>query len=128
MLHAHLIDDDPAIRAMLSRVLEGAGWRVTQSESGHRAVEDIARETPDVVLLDVTMPGPDGWTVLERLRSAGRDERVVMLTSRSTHDDVIRSRQAGADDFIAKPVRPDVLLERLGTLLERPQGDRDLLL
>ena len=119
MSSAHLIDDDEATRRYLRRALERAGWTVTESADGRDAVADVTRVKPDVVLLDVTMPGPDGWTVLERLRSAVGDVRVVMLTGRAAHDDVIRARRAGADDFVAKPVEVDVLLGRLDDLLAR---------
>jgi DNA-binding response OmpR family regulator len=121
MATAHLIDDDAPTRAYLRRALERAGWTVTESADGRAAVADVGRERPDVVLLDVTMPGPDGWTVLERLRSALGDVRVVMLTGRAAHDDVIRAQRAGADDFIAKPVQASLLLARLDDLLARPR-------
>ena len=125
---AHVIDDDPLVRRVLERVLTGAGWVVTESESGYDAVAEVVAAAPDVVLLDVTMPGPDGWTVLERLRSATDGLRIVMLTGRSAHDDVVRSRRAGADDFLPKPVEPAVLLTRLDELLRRRAADDDLLL
>jgi DNA-binding response OmpR family regulator len=128
MPRVHVIDDDPVVREVLSRVLGEAGWTVTTAEDGRDAVADVTREQPDVVLLDVTMPGPDGWTVLGRLRSAAPSVRVVMLTGRTAHDDVVRARRAGADDFLAKPLDGDLLLERLTELLRRPAGERDLLL
>jgi DNA-binding response OmpR family regulator len=125
---AHVIDDDPVVREVLTRVLGAAGWEVTQAVDGREAVADVARERPDVVLLDVTMPGPDGWTVLGRLRSAAPGTRIMMLTGRTTHDDIVRARRAGADDFVAKPVDPDLLMERLDAVMRRPPGERDLLL
>jgi DNA-binding response OmpR family regulator len=128
MSSAHVIDDDAATRAYLRRALERAGWTVTESKDGRDAVADVGRERPDVVLLDVTMPGPDGFTVLERLRSAVGDVRVVMLTGRAAHDDVIRAQRAGADDFVAKPVDAVLLVRRLERLLARPRRDRGWLL
>jgi DNA-binding response OmpR family regulator len=128
MPRAHVIDDDPVLRGLLKRILGDAGWEVTTAEDGRDAVGEVTRTRPDVVLLDVTMPGPDGWTVLGRLRSAAPDVHVVMLTGRTAHDDVVRARRAGADDFVAKPVDGDLLLERLTQLLRRPPGERDLLL
>lgn len=125
---AHVIDDDGVHREVVRRILEEAGWTVTESVDGREAVAHVAAAKPDVVLLDVTMPGPDGWTVLERLRSSLGAIPVVMLTSRSAHTDVIRSRQAGADDFVAKPIAGARLLERLDALLRRPPGERGLLL
>ena len=128
MPKAHVIDDDAVAREVLTRVLGDAGWTVTHSVDGRDAVADVTREAPDVVLLDVTMPGPDGWTVLTRLRSAVDGVKVVMLTGRTAHDDVVRARRAGADDFVAKWVEPAVLLGRLDAVLRRPQGGSDLLL
>jgi len=128
MPRVHVIDDDAVTRTVLTRLLADAGWEVSCSEDGRAALADVAATEPDVVLLDVTMPGPDGWTVLGRLRDALPATKVVMLTGRTSHDDVVRARRAGADDFVAKGVEPAVLLERLQALLQRPPGRSDLLL
>ena len=128
MPRVHVIDDDAVTREVLTRVLADAGWEVTSSQDGRAALADVAAARPDVVLLDVTMPGPDGWTVLGRLRDALPQTKVVMLTGRTSHDDVVRARRAGADDFVAKGVEAGVLLERLDAVLRRPSGESGLLL
>jgi DNA-binding response OmpR family regulator len=128
MPRVHVIDDDAVTREVLTRVLADAGWEVSSSADGRAALADVAATRPDVVLLDVTMPGPDGWTVLGRLRDALPATKVVMLTGRTSHDDVVRARRAGAEDFVAKGVDPTLLLERLQAVLQRPPGRSDLLL
>ena len=126
MPSAHLIEDDPVIRELVRRVLEDASWTVSESPDGRRAVEDVTAAAPDVVVLDINMPGPDGWTVLEQLRSVS-DVRVLMLSQRTAMPDRLRSLRAGADDYVPKPFDPEQLVARMQALLDRPPGDRSLL-
>jgi DNA-binding response OmpR family regulator len=127
MPHVHLIDDDESTRVLFRRVLQDAGWKVSESDNPRHAVEDITRESPDVVVLDINMPGHDGWAVLEQLRSIS-DVRVVMLSNSKSAPDKLRSLRTGADDYVPKQCDPDQLVVRLQAVIGRPPGDRSLII
>ncbi len=124
MQRALIVDDDPALRTVLKRGLAYAGFAVDTADSGAAAFT-IARERyPDVVILDVTMPGLDGIEVLRRLRVADAQLPILMLTARDSADDQVQALKRGADDYVTKPFTFDILAARIQALLRRQTAER----
>lgn len=113
-----LVDDDRALAAMLREYFELQGFRVRSVASGEQALELIAREPPDLVVLDVGLPGIDGFETLERL-GCKRAVPVIMLTARGEERDRIAGLLAGADDYLPKPFNPLELAARIRAVLKR---------
>ena len=112
-----VVDDEPDILLLHRLNLEAAGHRVVLAADGITALERIDAERPDAVVLDVMMPALDGWGVLERLQGDGCPPPVLVVSAKSTPDDVQRARDLGAADYLAKPCEPDELLRRVAALL-----------
>jgi DNA-binding response OmpR family regulator len=112
---ALVVDDDAAIRLLLRTVLELEGWRVVEAAEGELALLLAHQVHPDAVVLDVMLPGRDGFGVLAELRQSdhGRDLAVVMLTAKTQPADVARGTRLGADQYLTKPCDPDTVAERL---------------
>ena len=123
-----VVDDDEPIAAALRRALEYEGFSVSVARDGYAALEEIGRGTPDVVVLDLMLPGLDGLALCERLRSMCTDTLVLMLTARDATADRVRGLDAGADDYLVKPFAYEELLARVRALLRRRSagtaGDR----
>jgi two-component system cell cycle response regulator len=118
----HLVlvaDDSRVVRVMLRRQLEARGLRVEEAEDGHQAVRLCRMLRPDIVLLDVEMPGLDGYTVLRILREDAElsDIPVVFLTAHAETEDVVRGLQLGAHDYLRKPFEPSELIARVSAAL-----------
>ncbi|MDX6409714.1 MAG: hypothetical protein QOE13_2785 [Gaiellaceae bacterium] len=113
-----VIDDDGDIRALVAALLERAGYEVNQASDGRDGLRAVFSDRPDLVLLDVTMPGLDGWAALERIREL-TDVPVLMLTARSDELEKVRGLKSGADDYITKPFGRQELLARVEALLRR---------
>ena len=116
-----VVDDDTDIRALLRELLERRGFAVTEAADGRQALQELYGGRPDLVLLDVGMPGMDGWTTLERIRELS-DVPVVMLTARSAELEKTRGLRAGADDYVTKPFGRQEHLARNEGLLRRAGG------
>jgi two-component system response regulator MprA len=114
-----LAEDDRAIRKSLERALELEGYRVTAVADGIEALAVVHRDRPDVVVLDVMMPGIDGLAVCRVLRAEGDRTPVLMLTARVETADRIVGLDAGADDYMAKPFEVEEVFARLRALLRR---------
>jgi two-component system, OmpR family, response regulator len=115
-----VVDDEATIRELLSASLLFAGYEVLSAASGAEALLAAASERPDLVLLDVMMPGWDGWEVVRRLRAAGGPEiPVIFLTARDAVADRVAGFEIGADDYITKPFSLDELLARVRAVLKR---------
>jgi two-component system response regulator MprA len=113
-----VVEDDRRMAAFLDRALTYAGYRVAVAEDGERALASAAENAPDLVLLDVMLPGIDGLEVARRLRTGGSGGvPILMLTAREGLDDRIEGLDAGADDYLAKPFALQELLARLRALL-----------
>ncbi|MEU6539465.1 response regulator transcription factor [Streptomyces sp. NPDC047000] len=124
-----VVDDDPAIRRSLERGLRLSGFAVRTAADGTEALAVIAATEPDVVVLDVSMPGLSGTEVCARLRAEGRDLPVLMLSALDETADRIAGLQAGGDDYLVKPFALQELVLRLRALLRRrpPSGGREVL-
>jgi DNA-binding response OmpR family regulator len=116
-----VVDDDADIRLLLRELLDRRGFSVTEARDGKEALRLLFDERPDLVVLDVAMPGLDGWQTLERIRELS-DVPVVMLTARATELEKTRGLRAGADDYVTKPFGRQELLARVEGLLRRAGG------
>jgi DNA-binding response OmpR family regulator len=113
-----LIEDDPAIAEVLELQLRRAGLQVRRYGDGRAALRDVGGYWPDLVILDLRLPGMDGFEVLGRLR-AERDVPVLVLTARGETRDKLQGFRLGADDYVVKPFDPEELLARVRALLRR---------
>ena len=113
-----LVDDDPAVRAMLSEYLSTHGLEVASADCGAAMIEALARTVPDVVLLDLRLPGEDGLTLLRYLR-AHHAVGVLIVTGAGEVVDRVVGLEMGADDYIAKPFEPRELLARIKSVMRR---------
>jgi len=111
-----VVDDDEALSEMVGIVLSNEGYEPTFCDAGDRAVSAFESYDPDLILLDLMLPGMSGIDVCERIREVS-DVPVIMLTAKSDTEDVVRGLEAGADDYIAKPFKPAELLARIRTRL-----------
>lgn len=115
-----VVDDDKALAEMLGMVLQGEGFETEFSTDGAAAVEKFREMQPDLVLLDVMLPGLDGVEVCETIR-AESGVPIIMLTARTDTRDVVRGLEAGADDYVVKPFNPVELIARVRARLREPQ-------
>jgi two-component system response regulator MprA len=114
-----VVDDEPPVRDALERALSLEGYRVDLAEDGAQALKKVATEEPDVIVLDVLMPGVDGLETCRRLRAEGHGLPVLMLTARDAVSDRVDGLDAGADDYLVKPFALEELLARLRALIRR---------
>jgi two-component system response regulator PrrA len=120
-----VVDDDAAIRRSLTRALRLRGFSVSEAGGGAAALDLLGRTPPDVLVLDITMPGVDGIEVCRTLRASGSDLPVLVLSARDEVADRVAGLQAGADDYLIKPFALEELVLRLHALLRRrpPRSD-----
>src|SRR5690554_4095524 len=116
-----IVEDDAKLAALIGEFLRSQDLDVELIEDGSRAVGAILANPPALVVLDLMLPGLDGLSVCRKLREAGFRRPILMLTARSDDQDHIRGLELGADDFVNKPVRPQVLLARIRALLRRSE-------
>ena len=114
----YIVEDDDPIRHELAQVLERNGYRTAACETFDTVVDDIVAAAPDLVLLDLTLPGTDGQFICRELRERS-DTPIIVLTSRVTEIDEVMSMTMGADDFVSKPYSSRVLVARIQALLRR---------
>lgn len=124
-----IVEDDPAIRELLTINLEAAAHRVMQANSAEEAEQLIAQNLPDLILLDWMLPGRSGSQFAQRLRSTDRskDVPIIMLTARTDEQDRVTGLEIGADDYMVKPFSPRELIARIKAVLRRrkPQLTED---
>ncbi len=113
-----IVDDDRDLRELIAFALTQAGFLVVKAADGPSAVRMFDTEAPDVVVLDINMPGASGFQVCEAIR-ARSSVPVMMLTVRSEEEDLVKALELGADDYLTKPFSPKTLLARLKALLRR---------
>ncbi|MBT9486473.1 MAG: response regulator transcription factor [Rubrivivax sp.] len=117
--HLLLVEDDDAIAVALRLHLEEAGYRLHREANGHHAMAAIDRQRWDLVLLDLMLPGADGWEVCRHLRARHADVPVIMLSARSAEAHRVLGLELGADDYLAKPFSMLELVARVRALLRR---------
>lgn len=116
-----IVEDDERLATLTREYLENNGLQITIESDGSKAVERILSERPDLVVLDLMLPGEDGVSICRRVRSQYQGQ-ILMLTARTDDLDEVLGLEMGADDYVAKPVRPRVLLARIRALLRRGSG------
>lgn len=118
-----VVDDDDDIRELLKYNLDKNGHEVITCENGIVCLDQIKRKKPDLILLDVMMPGMDGIEVCENLKSTSENSDILIcfLTARNEDYSQIAGLEAGGDDYVAKPVKPKVLISRVNALLRRKE-------
>ena len=112
------VEDDERIRTAVSLALQEEGWEVEETSNGEDALASFLRQPCDVVLIDIMLPGIDGFEVCRKIRRLG-DVPIVMVTARSDSHDVVAGLEAGADDYLRKPFDPKELSARVRALLRR---------
>jgi two-component system KDP operon response regulator KdpE len=118
------IDDEPQLLEALETILEGRGYRLRTAPNGAMGLDAVAEERPDVVLLDLAMPGVDGLEVCRRLRAFSRVP-ILVLSALSDETRKVKALDAGADDYVTKPFGVEELLARIRAALRRAQAQRD---
>ncbi len=113
-----VVDDEPSIVRLVRAKLQADGYAVVTAEHGDQALGMLEEHSPDLVVLDVMMPGMDGFETLRRIRSL-HDTPVILLTARAGDADKLRGLQGGADDYVTKPFNPDELAARVAAVLRR---------
>lgn len=119
-----LIEDDPLVRRGLELALTRHGHQVHTAGTGEDGLRQLAAAPPDLVILDLMLPGIDGFEVCRRVRATG-EVPVIMLTARGDDFDVVAGLEAGADDYVVKPARPSVLDARVRAVLRRTAGETE---
>ena len=116
-----IIEDEEDIRHLVCYNLEKEGYSVSSYESGERGLNGIKNDPPDLVLLDLMLPGIDGMEVCRRLKqdAATRDIPVIIISAKGEESDIITGLERGADDYLSKPFSPKILLARIRTILRR---------
>jgi DNA-binding response OmpR family regulator len=119
-----VVDDEPHIRTVLRGYLEAEGFAVSEAADGEAAVRQVRQHPPDLVLLDVMLPGIDGLEVLRQVRKFS-DVYVILVTARSEEIDKLVGLGVGADDYVTKPFSPREVAARVKAVLRRDRGTRD---
>jgi two-component system, OmpR family, response regulator MprA len=122
-----VVDDDAPIRRMLERTLTAEGYQVVTAADGGAALATIEQSVPDLIVLDVAMPGMDGLAVCRRARARGLATPILLLTARDSLSDRVGGLDAGADDYLVKPFETEELLARVRALLRRGREPAELL-
>ena len=120
-----VVDDEESIVDLVSTALRFVGYDVQTAANGHQALTEASYFMPHLILLDVMMPGLDGFQVCERLRSNGDNVPVIFLTARDDHSDKLRGFTRGGDDYVTKPFSLEELVARIQAVLRRSQGESE---
>ena len=116
--HILVVDDDPGLQKLVRVNLEARGYQVSVASDGESGLRALAEAEPALVILDVVLPGIDGFETCRRVRAAS-GVPVIMLTAKDQEEDVVRGLEAGADDYVTKPFGVDVLVARVRAVLRR---------
>lgn len=128
-LRVLVVDDEPPIRRFLRTSLSAQGYDITEAEDGAKALEEVRRRSPDVLVLDLGLPGIDGLEVIRRLRGSGASLPIIVLSSRVDEAGKVEALDLGADDYVTKPFGVDELLARIRAAMRhklQQQGERPL--
>jgi DNA-binding response OmpR family regulator len=115
------VEDDERIRSAVKLAFEEEGWDVSEASTGEEALERFTEDEPDVVLIDIMLPGIDGFEVCRALRRES-DVPIIMVTARADTHDVVAGLEAGADDYLTKPFAPKELSARIRAMLRRARN------
>ena len=118
-----VVEDEAFTRQLVSVALQATGYRVSDAADGESALRAARDEQPDLALLDVKLPGIDGWELCRRLRET-RELPVIFLTALGDDEDIVKGLRAGGDDYLVKPFSPAVLVARVEAVLRRTAGPR----
>lgn len=116
-----IVDDEATIREVVRRYLERDGYRVREATDGYEALDAIKADSPDLIVLDLMLPGIDGLSLTQHLR-VDRQTPIIMLTAKGEEHDRIRGLDLGADDYITKPFSPQEVVSRVRAVLRRVSG------
>ena len=119
-----VVDDDPSVLSVLKRGLAYEGFAVDTASDGVEGLRVAGERSPDLVILDIMMPGLDGLEVLRRLRAADAQLPIIMLTAKDAPTDQVAGLERGADDYVVKPFTFEILVARVRALLRRKEADR----
>ena len=119
-----VVEDDPTIGRFVELELEHSGYGVRRVADGEAALAAVTEDAPDLIILDLMLPGVDGFDVARKIREAGLAMPILMLTARSETQDVVLGFDAGADDYLRKPFEIPELLSRVRALLKRTESER----
>ncbi len=120
------VDDEPHVLRLLKANLESSGYKVLTAQNGEEAVEAVARESPDLVILDLMLPKMDGYAVCRRIREFSAVP-VIILTARSAEVDLVHGFEVGADDYLTKPFSVTELLMRVQAVLRRSKWPEEII-
>jgi two-component system, OmpR family, KDP operon response regulator KdpE len=123
LIHVLVVDDEPSLRKVLRTSLTGSGFTIKEAGSGEEAVELLLQHTFDLVLLDINMPGIGGVEACREIRALAPKIGILMVTVRDGEHDMVRALEAGADDYVTKPVRFRELVARMRAVLRRLDAD-----
>ncbi|MBY6266224.1 response regulator [Azospirillum sp. 412522] len=128
-LRVLVVDDEPPIRRFLRTSLTAQGYDIVEAEDGAKALEEVRRRSPDLLVLDLGLPGIDGLEVIRRLRGSGVSLPIIVLSSRVDEAGKVEALDLGADDYVTKPFGVEELLARIRTAMRhklQQQGERPL--
>lgn len=116
-----MIEDDPSTRDLVRMACHGQNFNLVEAENGEKGMEILAKATPDLVLLDLNLPGLSGMDVCRQLRSEGTQVPIIMITGKTDTIDVVVGLEVGADDYVTKPFEVRELIARMGAHLRRSE-------
>ncbi len=116
-----IIDDDLELSALVRTMLSRDGYQVEIANDGESGLEKLGQLEPDLILLDIMMPGMDGWAVCQQIRERS-DSPIIFLSALGGERDIVRGLRSGADDYVPKPFRRDELVARIEAVLRRTQS------
>ena len=119
-----IIEDDPTMQRVLKDNFEFSGYEVLSATDGLRGLQGVLEAKPDLIVLDIMLPGISGFDICSRIRREGLSTPIIMLTAKSQESDVVRGLNLGADDYVAKPFSIDVLLARVSACLRRRRAQQ----
>lgn len=117
------LEDEPTIREVLTEYMSMSGYRVTGTRRGDEAIALLEEQDFDIAVLDICVPGADGFEVLQSIRGSGKNTAVIMLTALEDEQTQVKAFNLYADDYVIKPVSPIILLKRMETILRRTAGN-----
>lgn len=120
-----IVDDEVQIVNVITRLLSEAGYEVRKASGGKEAIEKIAEEQPDLVLLDINMPDMDGFEICRKLRSDPANDSlpIIMLTGKEEPSNIVRALEAGADDYVFKPSGKEELFKKIKSSLSQAEKE-----